>query len=119
LDIRREQKDLTPRESDTDKDRMISYDEFLAETKRDEFEKASQIKEDKNKAICDACLLIFFLPFYLQWDTFLICDQKQCCGSGAFLTPGSGLEKKSGSGIRDKHPRSFFRELRNIRAKNT
>jgi hypothetical protein len=37
-----EQKDLTPRESDTDKDRMISYDEFLAETKRDEFEKASK-----------------------------------------------------------------------------
>ncbi len=41
-----EQKDLTARESDTDKDRMISYDEFLAETKRDEFEKVSQNKED-------------------------------------------------------------------------
>jgi hypothetical protein len=37
---------LTARESDTDKDRMISYDEFLAETKRDEFEKVSQNKED-------------------------------------------------------------------------
>ncbi len=36
---------MTPRESDTDKDRMISYDEFLAETKRDEFEKASQNKK--------------------------------------------------------------------------
>jgi hypothetical protein len=46
LDI--EQKDWIPRESDTDKDRMISYDEFLAETKRDEFEKASEDKEDRD-----------------------------------------------------------------------
>jgi hypothetical protein len=30
------------RESDTNKDRMISYDEFLAETQRDEFEKVAQ-----------------------------------------------------------------------------
>jgi hypothetical protein len=38
---------LIARESDTDKDRMISYDEFLAETKRDEFEKVSgENKED-------------------------------------------------------------------------
>ena len=27
------------RESDTDKNRLISFDEFLAETKREEFEK--------------------------------------------------------------------------------
>ena len=44
-----------------------------------------------------------------------------CCGSrsgkGAFLTPGSGMDKKSRSGsgirIRDEHPGSYFRELRN------
>jgi hypothetical protein len=37
-------------------------------------------------------------------------------GFGAFLPldQGSGLEKKSGSGIRDEHPRSFFRELRTV-----
>jgi hypothetical protein len=31
------------------------------------------------------------------------------------LTPGSGIwdGKKSGSGMRDEHPRSFFQELRN------
>jgi hypothetical protein len=29
----------------------------------------------------------------------------QCCGSGAFLTPGSG--------IRDEQPESYFLELRN------
>ncbi len=36
-------------------------------------------------------------------------------GSGAFLTPdpGSGMEKKSRSGIRDELPRLFLRELRN------
>jgi hypothetical protein len=28
-------------------------------------------------------------------------------GSGAFLTPGSGMGKKQ---IRDEHPRSFFQE---------
>ncbi len=35
-------------------------------------------------------------------------------GSGAFLTPRSGMGNKArpGSGIRDEHPRSFFRELR-------
>jgi hypothetical protein len=32
-------------------------------------------------------------------------------GSGAFLTPGSGMGKKSG--IRDEKPGSYFRELRN------
>jgi hypothetical protein len=33
----------------------------------------------------------------------------------AFLTPGSGMGKKSsyGSGIRDEHPGSYFREIRN------
>jgi hypothetical protein len=35
--------------------------------------------------------------------------------SGAFLTPGSGMGKKtaSGSGIRDEQPGSYFLELRN------
>jgi hypothetical protein len=43
-------------------------------------------------------------------------------GFGVFLPldHGSGMEKKSGSGIRDEHPRSFFRELINsFGAKNT
>ncbi len=31
-------------------------------------------------------------------------------GSGIFLTLRSGIEKKSGSGIRNKHPKSFFSE---------
>ncbi len=34
-------------------------------------------------------------------------------GSGAFLTPESGMGKNSGSGIRDEQPASYFRELRN------
>jgi hypothetical protein len=43
-------------------------------------------------------------------------------GSGAFLTPGSrirdpgsgmGKKSRSGSGIRDEDPGSYFRELRN------
>jgi hypothetical protein len=34
-------------------------------------------------------------------------------GSGAFLTPGSGMDKKSGSGIRNDQPGSYFLELRN------
>jgi hypothetical protein len=44
---------------------------------------------------------------------------RQCCGSGsgAFLTLGSGMGKKSRSGsgirIRDEHPGSYFRELKN------
>jgi hypothetical protein len=33
-------------------------------------------------------------------------------GSGAFLTPGSGMGKKSGSGIRDEQPGSYFLELK-------
>jgi hypothetical protein len=44
----------------------------------------------------------------------------QCCGSGAFLTsgsgiwdPGSGMGKKIKIRIRDIHPGSYFRELRN------
>ncbi len=32
-------------------------------------------------------------------------------GSGAILTPGSGIGKKSGIRIRDEQPRSYFREL--------
>jgi hypothetical protein len=36
-------------------------------------------------------------------------------GLGAFLTPGSGMGRKSasGSGIRDEQPISYFLELRN------
>jgi hypothetical protein len=36
-------------------------------------------------------------------------------GSGAFLTPGSGMVRKSasGSGFRDEQPGSYFLELRN------
>ncbi len=38
-------------------------------------------------------------------------------GTGAFLTPGSGMGKKSGFGsevqIRDEQPGSYFLELRN------
>ncbi len=38
-------------------------------------------------------------------------------GSGAFLTPGSGIrdgrKSASGSGIRDEEPGSYFLELRN------
>jgi hypothetical protein len=34
-------------------------------------------------------------------------------GSGAFLIPESGMGKISRSGIRDEHPGSYFRELRN------
>jgi hypothetical protein len=34
-------------------------------------------------------------------------------GSGAFLTPGCGMGKKSRSGIRDENPGSYFLELRN------
>jgi hypothetical protein len=39
----------------------------------------------------------------------------QCCGSGsgAFLTSGSGMGKKIRIRIRDEHPGSYFRELRN------
>jgi hypothetical protein len=32
---------------------------------------------------------------------------------GAFLIHGSGMGKKSGSGIQDEHPGSYFPELRN------
>ncbi len=37
-------------------------------------------------------------------------------GSGALMTPGSGMGRKSasGSGIRDEQPGSYFLELRNL-----
>jgi hypothetical protein len=41
-----------------------------------------------------------------------VADPDPESGIGYFLTPGSGMEK-SGPRIRDEHPRSFFRELRN------
>jgi hypothetical protein len=34
-------------------------------------------------------------------------------GSGAFLTPGSGMGERSGSGIQDENPGSYFWVLRN------
>ncbi len=49
--------------------------------------------------------------------TFLLFCSVADPESGAFLTPGFGIGKKSRSGsgirIRNKHPRSYFRELRN------
>jgi hypothetical protein len=49
------------------------------------------------------------------WILFTFCQGSG--GSGAFLTPGSEMGKKSrsGSGIRnrDEYPGSYFRELRN------
>ena len=36
------------RESDKDGDRMISYEEFLAETEREEFEKVSCHQQSQN-----------------------------------------------------------------------
>jgi hypothetical protein len=46
-----------------------------------------------------------------EWGTCSVADP----GSGAFLTPGSGMGRKSasGSGIRDEQPASYFLELRN------
>jgi hypothetical protein len=35
-------------------------------------------------------------------------------GSGVFVTPGSDIGKKNKIRIRDEHPGSSFRELRNI-----
>jgi hypothetical protein len=45
--------------------------------------------------------------------TYSVADKDP--GSGAFLTPGSGIGRKSasGSGIRDEQPGSYFLELRN------
>jgi hypothetical protein len=46
---------------------------------------------------------------YVQHTVLLIRDPR----SSAFSTPGSGLGKKSRSGIRDERPGSYIRELRN------
>jgi hypothetical protein len=49
--------------------------------------------------------------FTRQWtENFGVADPDP--GSGAFLTHGSGSEMEK-IRIRDEHPRSFFRELRN------
>jgi hypothetical protein len=37
----------------------------------------------------------------------------QCCGSGAFLTPELGMDKKIKIRIRYEHRGSYFQELRN------
>jgi hypothetical protein len=56
---------------------------------------------------------IFFLnvPFSQCFRSVSVADPE----SGAFLTPGSGMGKKSGSRIRigNEQPGSYFRELRN------
>jgi hypothetical protein len=110
-----EHKDLIARESDTDKDRMISYDEFLAETKRDEFEKASQIKEDKNKACCDVCLF-FFCLFICNGKPF----QSAIRSSVVDPDPGFGMEKNPDRGSGMNIPDHFSESLETVlRAKNT
>jgi hypothetical protein len=44
------------KESDTDKDRLISFQEFLAETKREEFEKDPGRKPEQMTIIICECL---------------------------------------------------------------
>ncbi len=52
----------------------------------------------------------FFRRHILASDSVIRIDLKcwllirQCCGSGAFLTPGSGMCKKSGSGSGMNNP---------------
>ena len=56
------------KESDTDKDRLISFQEFLAETKREEFEK------DPGQSLgVDPTKLWFSLFSDFQWQAF-ICE---------------------------------------------
>ncbi len=49
-----------------------------------------------------------FMCTDVEWDPT---GRSAALGSGAFLTPGSGMGKKSGSG--DEQPGSYFQELRN------
>jgi hypothetical protein len=49
------------------------------------------------------------------WPSFFVVLRIRDPGLGAFLTPGSGIRdgRKSGFGIRDEQPGSYFLELRN------
>ncbi len=57
----------------------------------------------------------FNVPAELKRDSIVLVPSAADPGSGAFLTPGSRMGKKSGSGtgIRDKQPGSYYQELRN------
>jgi hypothetical protein len=73
--------------------------------------------EDAGKFI----LIYYFHEYLMVWISMVVIKylpavfRIQDPGSDAFLTPGSGMGKKSGSGIRiwDEQPRSYFLELRN------
>jgi hypothetical protein len=60
----------------------------------------------------------YLLFNFTLYGKLIFNNKNQCCrtppdpGSVAFLTPGSGKGKKSGSGsgIRDEQPGSYFRE---------
>ncbi len=46
---------------------------------------------------------VFLFTVYCLFSlSIMYCTRTQCCGSGAFLTPGSGMGKKSIFGIRDE-----------------
>ena len=58
-------------ESDANKDRLISYDEFLTETKKDEFD------EDPGWETMDMQVNIFYRAMFCLLATLIyICDQK-------------------------------------------
>ncbi len=56
---------------------------------------------------------VYFPSFRIPSPPISVADPDP--GSGAFLTPGSGMGEKSGpgSGIRNEQPGSYFLELRN------
>jgi hypothetical protein len=65
--------------------------------------------------ILSCCDFLFTTNSFIDLPLYL---RNQCCGSGsriggsgAFLTPGSGMGMKSGSGIRDEQPGSCPRAL--------
>ncbi len=49
---------------------------------------------------------------FTYYSDFLLVTSVPDQGSGAFLTPGSGMGKKTCIRIRDEQPGSYFRELR-------
>ncbi len=60
-------------------------------------------------------VLLFFVKMLISNPGKKICLKCSVAdpGSGAFLTPGSGIQDGKIIQIRDEHPRSIFRELRN------